>query len=173
MKPSERRAAQKYANAFCGSFTPGEALVNAGVFAQTAELLAESEPFLSPAVSKKNKRTFVQAVFKSDAPLSAFYTLLIDNGRLNILRPLAAEITKTALTLNGITEAEVTSAYKMTEKETLEIKKALCAYFSAKDARITFKENKDLLGGVLIKTEQTTIDGTMRRALAQLKQNLV
>jgi len=73
---------------------------------------------------------------------------------------------------SGVAEAEVTSAFELNEEDRKQLE-AQVAKLAGSKVRIAYLQDKDLLGGAIVKIGSTIYDGSLRGQLQQLKQTLV
>lgn len=100
--------------------------------------------------------------------LDNFAQILKHSGDLSKLD----EIEKEFLSLQGIKQAQVTSARPFSEGEEKRIISELNEYVGAK-VELKKKVDEGLLGGVVIKIDDELIDGSVRRSLKDLKNTLI
>lgn len=99
--------------------------------------------------------------------LERFIFLLIKNHKLKKAKKIIAEFIKYSKKQDGVAEISVASARKL-EKHTLDL---INKSFGGK-TEMTEDIDKNLLGGVRIKTEDKIFDGSLKRQLNKLKQSM-
>jgi F-type H+-transporting ATPase subunit delta len=72
----------------------------------------------------------------------------------------------------GLAEAEITSAHALNDADKAELE-AQVAKLTGGRIRATYREDKSLLGGAVVRIGSTVYDGSIRAQLSQLKQRLV
>lgn len=97
--------------------------------------------------------------------------LLAENGRLRALPEVAHQFEIYRAEAEGKVEAEVISAFALTEKQEKAITKMLKSKLG-RDVSITTSTDESLIGGVIIKAGDTIIDGSMKSQLESLAINL-
>jgi len=104
-----------------------------------------------------------------DAVLDNFVKILSENGDLGKFGEIDKEFRKLKLSSQGIKEAEVTTATKaeMNNKIVDEINKAVGGKLE-----INHKVDESLIGGVVVRVDDTLIDASVRTQLNNLNNNL-
>jgi F-type H+-transporting ATPase subunit delta len=106
-----------------------------------------------------------------DKLLDNFIEALAQNNDVSMLEEILSEFEKMEKGKKGIKIAEVTSANpleKSTEKEILEhLNKIVGGKVELKK-----KIDENILGGVIIKMDDTLIDASVKKSLEELKENL-
>jgi F-type H+-transporting ATPase subunit delta len=100
-----------------------------------------------------------------------FIQVLIANRRLGLLPEIAALFEAERAVAEGTLQAEVISAYPLSEQQQAKIAAALQARYG-RSVSITSHIDNSLLGGVLIRAGDSVIDGTARGQLAKLANTL-
>lgn len=127
-------------------------------------------------MAKNSNKEYAIALFESTKGLKAsdlnkvinsFAELLVKKGLVKRSRSIIEEFIKYSKKQEGIVDIEITSARPLTQKALAEIKKS----FGDK-VETTEKIDTELLGGVKIKTENMILDGSLRKQLQLLKQNI-
>ncbi len=170
MKPSDVLAAQRYAKAYC--LLDGKADVLLADLNAADAGLKNAPSLLNPTISKEVKKKFINEVFAANKNMANFLNLLIENKRLSMLSLIVREAQTIINKRLGITEISVTSAYELSEIEKENIKKAAVKFFNCNAASASFKEDKSLIGGILIKNEAVVIDASVAGGLERLKNIL-
>jgi F-type H+-transporting ATPase subunit delta len=101
-----------------------------------------------------------------------FVAVIMDHQRLNELDEIIALYDLVADQDSGVAEAEVTSAFDLNEEDRKQLE-AQVAKLAGSKVRISYLQDKDLLGGAVVKIGSTVYDGSLRGQLQQLKQTLV
>ncbi len=103
--------------------------------------------------------------------LIQFLTLLANEKRLVVLTEIA-EIYKRLLAIKeGIIEVDVISAEAMEEAQCKAINSALEKRLQSKIS-INYKQNADLIGGLLIRAGNWVMDGSIKGKLARLSETI-
>lgn len=123
----------------------------------------------SPRIAKAGVEKLLLGLLgaTAKAPLQNFVRVLVDKRRLvelpeisAIFESLRAEAEKTA-------DVVVESAFELTAKQQESISAAMKKRLG-RDIRLVCNVNKDLLGGVVIRTGDSVIDGSARTRLAEM-----
>jgi F-type H+-transporting ATPase subunit delta len=105
------------------------------------------------------------------AAVRNFICLVVDHRRTEMLREMvqafAGELNKRL----GIEEAEVTSARELSAAEKKELTTVL-ERRTGKKIEARFQEDKELLGGAIVRLGSTIYDGSVREQLNRLRQRL-
>lgn len=96
---------------------------------------------------------------------------LADNSRLSILPEIASLYEALKDEAEGVIEAHVTSAKKLTKKEQAAIATALKKRLG-RDVKVTTKIDKSILGGAIIRAGDLVIDGSIQGRLRSMTQVL-
>ncbi len=129
--------------------------------------------FRSPIIDHFKKRDVVRAIFKkrvSDFTFK-FLILLVDKGRESLTYQIAVEFGALLDDMLGIVHAELRSPFELGEKNSSKIKAKL-EEMTNKKVRISFSLDKSLVGGFLAQIGDTVYDGSVRRQLELLKEQL-
>jgi F-type H+-transporting ATPase subunit delta len=124
----------------------------------------------SPIIRDEKKSGVLAEIFKKkvSAETWSFLELLAEKSRLNILPAVADAFFKAYNKHAGIIEISVLTA-KDPEKAQLDsIRTALEAKTGLK-VKLTSSNSEELIGGIVIKMEDTVIDGSVKNKLQQLE----
>ena len=125
---------------------------------------------------KRSNKQYAQALYTATGDTSGkdlerviknFVLLLHKNRKIKQVENIITEFIKYAKKQEGIIDIEITSARKL-DKTTLEKIKEIFG----KKTISTEKENKGMLGGIIIKTEDVIFDGSVKTQLTKLKQKI-
>jgi F-type H+-transporting ATPase subunit delta len=103
--------------------------------------------------------------------LDNFVKILVQNNDLRLFDQIADEFHKLELAAKGKTQAEVTSAEPLTPHSEKQLIEQL-NHLVKGDVELKKKVDKDLIGGVVVRLEDTVIDASVKRNLEDLKNNL-
>lgn len=144
-------------------------------FAATLDGSRELREFLlNPALAHEDKIKVLDAVAGRvglEKSVRNFVAVLMDHGRLESLKEIAAEFSTIADEANGIAEAEITSAKQLTEAEK-QLLGGKAGQLAGSRVRVTWHQDAALLGGAVIKLGSQVYDGSVRGQLQQLKRHL-
>lgn len=105
---------------------------------------------------------------KLEHAIKKFAGLLVSAGLSTQVDRIINEFTRYFKKQEGIVDIEITSARPISEKTLEKIKKSF-----GEKVEVTKKIDENLLGGVKIRTENTIFDGSIKKQLQLLKQNLI
>jgi F-type H+-transporting ATPase subunit delta len=167
----------RYASAFLDVVTSAKLDVAAvglelNDFLATWEGSAELRTFFSnPAVAAKQKVAFLDTLnqkLKMKKELRNLLAVLIDNDRIDSVAEVA-EAYRTLLQKRlGIQQAEISTARELSDAEQ---KKLIAEIGKMAGAKIeaSFKLDKTILGGAVVRIGSTVYDGSVRGRLERLK----
>ncbi|MGO9482086.1 MAG: ATP synthase F1 subunit delta [Candidatus Kryptoniota bacterium] len=130
--------------------------------------------FQSPIIDRFKKREIVKALFeeKVDELTFHFILLLVDKAREGLVDAIAVEFGVLLDEQLGIVKAELTAPYQFDEKSKARVQSKL-EELTNKKVHINFSLDKNLVGGFLAQIGDTVYDGSVRRQLEILKQQLL
>ena len=96
---------------------------------------------------------------------------MAENDRLVLLPEVAALFEQMRAEDEGSVEAEIISAYEVTEAQQKSIAKSLKKRLG-RDVKLKVEIDRDLLGGIIVKAGDLVIDGSVRGRLEQLTSKL-
>jgi len=136
---------------------------------------AELRNFLaSPAVSKAEKRGVAE---KISARLGAskivrnFLFVVIDHQRTQLLSEIFESFQEVVRQRQGIAEAEIFSPTALNDAQKKEMTQAL-ERLTGKKVEAKFSLDTNLLGGALVRVGDTIYDGSLRKRLNALREQL-
>jgi F-type H+-transporting ATPase subunit delta len=143
-----------------------------------AELLAGSEDLQhvvkSPVFSEKQKSSAMAAIAKKakyGKVFTNFLLVLAENGRLNMVVSILKAAERHLGAMSGLVDAEMTTAYELTDKELEAVQKKLAKQLG-RDVSIRGKVDEEILGGMTLRVGSTLIDDSVRTKLERLERNL-
>lgn len=101
-----------------------------------------------------------------------FLRLIIENRRLFVLPDINVVFHRLLAEQQGVTEVVATSAYPLSEDQCSELTKALEKRFDTK-IELKTKLDKELIGGVLMRSQNWVLDASIKGQLQQFKQTLL
>jgi F0F1-type ATP synthase delta subunit len=104
-----------------------------------------------------------------DAIIQSFLARLQKQGDLSLLSRIVHDAEQLEADELGVTAVEVRVAHKADELEVTEI---LHKLLETKKIQLDLKEDKNLIGGLIIETKNERWDLSMKNQLAKLKQSL-
>jgi F-type H+-transporting ATPase subunit delta len=144
----------------------------AGTFAASAQL---REVLTDPSMSKEQKLRILDAIAGKIGMLPQVRNLIAviaDHERLSDLDGIIVEYAALADAHAGWTDAEITSAHALNAADRAELE-AQASKLAGGRIRASYREDRALLGGAIVKIGSTIYDGSVRGQLQQLKQKLV
>lgn len=128
----------------------------------------------SPGVEAETKRAVIEKLAERmnlDAAVRNFIWIIADHRRTEMLREIEAAFRDELNGRLGVAEAEVMTARLLDDREKRELTAAL-ERRTGKRIEATFRENRDLLGGAIVRVGSTIYDGSVREQLARLRAEL-
>ena len=167
--------AGRYATALFELARDGKAIdtVEASL-ARLRQALDESDDFrrltTSPLISRADATKAVEATaasLKLDATTAKFLGVLAENRRLNQLGAVIRAFRQLAAAHRGETNAEVTSAYPLSDDQVAALKQQLRQRIG-RDVAVDCSVDPSLLGGLVVRIGSQMIDSSIRTRLNSL-----
>ncbi|TCW39257.1 F0F1 ATP synthase subunit delta [Laceyella sacchari] len=125
-----------------------------------------------PSTSSAQKREVFDKLFADvNQYTKNLLYVLADRRRENIVFDLAQAFNELANEARGIAEAQVTTAFPLTEENKAEIVQAFEPIIGKK-IKITEKVDSDILGGVIVQVGDRLFDGSLKTKLARFQDGL-
>ena len=172
MKAQNTYLAQKYAKAFdlCAKNTQ-EAKANLSCYQKALKSIKQVEDIIkNPAIAFNVKKPLLDKVLGQDIG-ACFISLLVEEKRFYLAPFIEQELALLLDKRQGLARVMVTSALPLNTAEQKQIEQVLSKYFNA-SLNLSFKEDKNILGGLIIKKEDESIDGSILGQLKNLEQAL-
>jgi len=127
-------------------------------------------------MSKLSNKQYATALYEATTEVAGkdleqviknFVALLYKKHKLRQASNIIKEFVKYAKRKEGIMDIEITTARKLDPKTVEEIKKIF-----GKNTESIEKQDKNILGGVIIKTEDVIFDGSLKTQLNKLKNKI-
>ncbi len=141
--------------------------------------ILDSEPeyleFLhSPSISKEEKLNAINTAFggRINEHIVSFLKLLCENNRIEYIYSCFEVYEKLYNQIKRVIVANVTSAIELTEDEKAKIIKKLEKKFGYR-VELICRIDENILGGIIIKTEDTILDGSLKRKMRDVKEVIV
>ncbi|MDE3200631.1 MAG: ATP synthase F1 subunit delta [Acidobacteriota bacterium] len=172
--------ASRYANAFLEVVTSAK-LDTAAVDRQLNDFLATWDGsaelralFSNPAVAASQKVAFLDTLNKKlgmAVPLRNLIAVLIDNDRIMSVHDVAEAYRQQMQERLGIKQAEIVTAREL---DAIEREALIAGVGKLAGARIepTFKLDKSILGGTVVRIGSTVYDGSVRGRLERLREEM-
>jgi len=171
--------ARRYARALLDASGPQADAVLVQLDALVAFFEANQDAWVavsSPAITKPQRLAALEAIFKSvggvQPTLVNLLKLLTDRNRSAVLPTLARQFRDMVDVSVGRVRGKVTSAIKLPDEQLMAIKQSLEA-LSQRNVVLETKVDPSILGGVVAQVGSRTFDGSLRRQLQDLGQQLI
>lgn len=173
--------ASRYARAFADSIfeRKQDAQAASRQLREILALLQASQPLRevweNPSVPAEQKRAVLDAIAHKAGMhqlVRNFLAVIIDHRRVVQLDEIAQQFDAEINRRLGMAEAEVTSARELSPGERSQMEMRIKAV-TGKTIRASYKTDRNLLGGALIKVGSTIYDGSVRGQLQRLKEELI
>ncbi len=141
----------------------------------TALEVPQLTKFLShPSIPVQGKRDLLKRLVPPGSPVEFynFINLIIDRHRVNQLNHILDAVIDQAMEVKGYQIVELISAFPLTDDEQDLIRKNLEGSWHTKVA-LKYRENSNLIGGIIIRRGDQLIDGSLSGQLNTLKQILI
>lgn len=128
----------------------------------------------SPAVSREQKLALLDRL---RAPLGLgertrnFLAVLLDHRRLDLLEQVLGAFDTEVYARLGIVPVEITTALALNDKQKKLLEERLAALTGAQ-VEMRFRQNPEVLGGVVARLGSTIYDGSLRAQLRRLQRQL-
>jgi F-type H+-transporting ATPase subunit delta len=128
----------------------------------------------SPAVPRETKGRLldqVMARYPVSPTTSNFLRVLLQHNRIRYFEEIFDYYLKSVNNRKGIISAEVTTAQPLSEKELSALRGSLSAA-TGRIVVLNVRPDPELLGGLIVQIGSTVYDGSIRRQLAEMRQQL-
>ena len=145
---------------------------------RTSSELAKNKDLIKvlthPKIRLSEKRTILNKLLGDGVSRvsQSFFNLLFEKKRLGIIFFISSEFSSLLDTYQGVIRAEAKTAVPLKEEEKVKLKEELEKRLSKKTLLKTVVD-KELLGGVWIKTGDRVIDGSVKGYLKRLREELI
>ena len=133
------------------------------------------EALNNPAVSPDTRALIVQELCArlrpGDEQFASFGKLLLRNDRLNVLGEVQQAFVELVRAARGIVAVEVTSAFQLSDEERGALQQRLQEQLQ-KTVTISWLVDPEILGGLIIRSADKLIDGSLRGTLERLGTSL-
>ena len=132
------------------------------------------EVFRNPTIALDQKRAVLNKLLERAKPRATtanFLKVLLQNQRLTDLSEINRKFTETLDERAGMVAATVTSARAVPAnvQQTLQEKLTM---LTQKKVRLNFKQDPELIGGLVTRIGSTVYDGSVRSQLQQIKERM-
>lgn len=147
-----------------------------GVLTQIAAVVSDAAAIRiirNPKNGRDKVSRFLIALLPHEptAMQARFVDLLVQQHRIEAAPTIAVLFSQYAAAAEGAMDAEVCSAYPMTEEEQTTLSDALERRYGKK-VRLSVTADRDLIGGAIIKAGNQVIDASLKGRLERLAESL-
>lgn len=103
--------------------------------------------------------------------LKNFLRLLLDKNRIGAIKEITDHYSKLTDEISNITRAEVTTAKPLKKDAQDKLVQALKA-LTAKEVKVSVEEDASIMGGLIVRTGDLVLDGSVRSQLKRLRESL-
>lgn len=125
----------------------------------------------SPSITKEEKLAIIDSAFggRINENVVSFLKLLCENNRIEYINACFEDYEKLYNQIKRVIVARVISAVKLTEKEKSEIVARLEKKFKHR-VELECEIDESILGGIVIKTDDIIMDGSLKRKMRDVKE---
>lgn len=125
----------------------------------------------SPGIKINEKHTAIDNAFcgRINDDIVSFLKLLCDNNRMNMIYSCFEDYEKLYNQVKRVIVAEVESVRELSENEKEQLVANLERKFKHR-VELSCHINRDLIGGIIVRTDDLIIDGSLRRKLRDVKE---
>lgn len=127
-------------------------------------------PIIKPSVKKQTLATLFEAHVKELS--MQFISLVAQKERAEILHQITTSFVQEYNKFAGIIEVEVRSAHSLSDKQKKALEEVL-EKNTSKSVTLHAVVQEELKGGLLVKIDDTVIDGTVKHKIEQLEASLL
>ncbi|SCZ80590.1 ATP synthase F1 subunit delta [Acidaminobacter hydrogenoformans] len=142
-----------------------------------ADTLAENpdfnELFLAPSMTEQDKKSAMEEVFAKNVSkdVMSFIKVLIDKGRESELKEIRKRFEVMADESQGLVKGRARTSIEMTEQQLKALEEKLSKQAGKKVSLVNIVD-ESIIAGVVIEIGDRMIDGSVRKKLAQIKEEL-
>jgi F-type H+-transporting ATPase subunit delta len=144
-------------------------------FSSFCELNGEFADVITNQVfSIEDRREILKAVLEKSAfsvMMRNFLYLLLDKNRIGAIQEIAEHYERLTDDISNIARAEIVTTRPLKTEEQNRLEKVL-GDLTSKNVRVEVKEDKGLIGGIIVKIGDLVLDGSIRAQLEGLKESL-
>lgn len=128
----------------------------------------------SPHITQEDKIAFVKRVFSPVMAVTSinFLLILVRKYRLFYIKEIIEEYQRLYDVAKAIQRADVITAYPLDDATTERIYNTVGRIMN-RTVKLCFYINPDILGGVIVKTPNRIIDGSIKRKLRDLRYSIM
>lgn len=127
----------------------------------------------NPVIKKDIKLSILSEIFKTGVSKLTwrFVLLLADKDRLALIPGIVSDFIRQYNLFAGILDVQISSAYELDDAQKMNLVSAL-EKNTGKKIKPTFFQDPVLRGGLVVRIEDTVIDGSVKHKLEQLQNTL-
>lgn len=144
----------------------------AEVFKATPELYRVLLNPMYPLAGRVSLAEKVSEGVKASAPVAKFINVLVETRSVKLLDDITAAYSRLEDELSGTLRATVESPVELDAAALEEIRKKLESLTGATVA-VAFRVNAGLIGGILVRLDNTVLDGSLRTQLDLMKEKIL
>lgn len=142
-----------------------------------AIVMADREIAWAAVNPKIPRQTFLRLILEIgkeylDREGENFVKLLVQNQRIALVGQIRELFEQYRAAHEGCVDVKVTTAYPLDEQDRTHLIAALARRLGKENIRLSIEEDKDLIGGVVIRVGDKVIDGSVRGQLERLAKRL-
>lgn len=155
-----------------------------GNFEQYGQELSEFETFfrdnedfrqviVNPVFALEDRRKVLQVVLDKtnfSGVVKNFLNLLLDKNRMGVIEAIKAYYSQLTDEVSGIARAEIITARPLKQEALEKIERSL-EELTSKKIKPEVREEKDLIGGIVVKIGDLVLDGSVRAQIEGLKES--
>jgi len=128
-----------------------------------------------PKILKEEKLQVIKNIFEGriDKELIGFLSLVITKDRYSEIDEILSYFLNEVKELKGIGVAYVTTAEALRDEQKKQIVEKLLETTKYKEMEMNFAEDKDLIGGMVIRIGDRIVDGSVKTKLEELQKQLM
>ena len=127
----------------------------------------------SPSLTSEQKAAAMISVCEDELNDAGrnYISLLAENGRIYLLPAIQAQFEQLKARQEASVEIDVTTAFELDEQQQQKLSQAIGTKLG-RSVKMTTQVDKSILGGVVIRSEDLVIDGSVRARLAKLAETM-
>lgn len=139
--------------------------------AAVAQDEAMARVLANPALTSEQKASALIGVCDDglDEAGRNFVSLLAENRRLPLLPEILAQFAQLKANQEKSVDIDVTTAFELDEQQQQKLTQAIGTKLG-RDVKMTSQVDKTILGGIIIRSDDLVIDGSVRARLAKLAE---
>jgi F-type H+-transporting ATPase subunit delta len=155
-----------------------------GNFEQYGQELSEFETFfrdnedfrqviVNPVFALEDRRKVLQVVLDKtnfSGVVKNFLNLLLDKNRMGVIEAIKAYYSRLTDEVSGIARAEIITARPLKQEALEKIERSLEG-LTSKKIKPEVRQEKDLIGGIVVKIGDLVLDGSVRAQIEGLKES--